>query len=192
MAATLSSEIGSTEKIVKLIEDCRKMGIDVLPPDVNESSNDFSVIAGRIRFGLCAIKKWGRARLRQFCAPVARGKIPQHLRLLQPRRSPPREQEMPRKPGAGRCFRFMERIGPHTWTTWNGRHRSRSPSRRARRKDSRVCLNRTPGGAAVYPAMNEISPWIDAEKLAGEVGPGFFVSGHPLMKFKREIEDLPQ
>jgi DNA polymerase-3 subunit alpha len=37
MAATLSSEIGNTDKIVPLIDDCRRAGIEVLPPDVNES-----------------------------------------------------------------------------------------------------------------------------------------------------------
>jgi DNA polymerase-3 subunit alpha len=48
-----------------------------------------------------------------------------------------------------------------------------------------------PAAQAVYPAMNEISPWIDAEKLAREKSVlGFFVSGHPLMKFKREIEEF--
>jgi DNA polymerase-3 subunit alpha len=43
MAATLSSEIGDTDKIVKFIGDCRKSGLEVLPPDVNESEKDFQV-----------------------------------------------------------------------------------------------------------------------------------------------------
>jgi DNA polymerase-3 subunit alpha len=63
MAATLSSEIGDTDRIVKLIEDCRSQGIRVLPPDVNMSEKDFSVINGEIRFGLCAIRNVGESAI---------------------------------------------------------------------------------------------------------------------------------
>jgi DNA polymerase-3 subunit alpha len=59
MAATLTSEISSTDKIVLFIDDCRKLGIQVLPPDVNESERDFTVTKGGIRFGLAAIKNVG-------------------------------------------------------------------------------------------------------------------------------------
>ena len=48
MASTLSSEIGNTDRIVRLIDDCRKMGIKVLPPDVNESGKSFNVVKGGI------------------------------------------------------------------------------------------------------------------------------------------------
>ncbi len=46
MAATLSSEIGNTDKIVKFIDDCRRLNLTVLPPDVNESAKDFQVVRG--------------------------------------------------------------------------------------------------------------------------------------------------
>ena len=59
MAATLTSEIGNTDKIVLLIDDCRKMGIEVLPPDVNESETYFSVAKNGIRFGMAGIKNVG-------------------------------------------------------------------------------------------------------------------------------------
>ena len=59
MAATLTSEIGDTDKIVPLIDDCRRAGISVLPPDINESGKDFAVVGGAIRFGLVAIKGVG-------------------------------------------------------------------------------------------------------------------------------------
>jgi DNA polymerase-3 subunit alpha len=62
MAATLSSEIGDTDKIVKFIGDCRKSGLEVLPPDVNESEKDFQVVSGAIRFGLVATRSSGRGR----------------------------------------------------------------------------------------------------------------------------------
>lgn len=61
MAATLSADIDNTEKIVKSINECRKMSIEILPPDINLSEREF-VISGRaIRFGLEAVKGVGGA-----------------------------------------------------------------------------------------------------------------------------------
>lgn len=59
MAALLTSEVDSTDKIVKYIAECRDMEIEVLPPDVNESWRDFTIVEGRIRFGLAAVKNVG-------------------------------------------------------------------------------------------------------------------------------------
>lgn len=59
MAACLNSEIGSTEKIVFFINECKRMGIDVLPPDVNESDINFSVVNQSIRFGMAAVRNVG-------------------------------------------------------------------------------------------------------------------------------------
>jgi DNA polymerase-3 subunit alpha len=63
MAATLSSEMDDTDKITMLIDDCRKLGVNVLPPDVNESDVSFLVVHGDIRFGLCAIKGVGESAI---------------------------------------------------------------------------------------------------------------------------------
>ncbi len=60
MAASISCEMGDTDKAVKLMEDCRSMGIEVLPPDINESGLDFTVVEDHlIRFGFGAIKNVG-------------------------------------------------------------------------------------------------------------------------------------
>jgi DNA polymerase-3 subunit alpha len=65
MAAVLTFEMGSTEKVVEYIEECRKMGLKVLPPDVNVSDKDFTPVYGEkgsdgtIRFGMCAVKGVG-------------------------------------------------------------------------------------------------------------------------------------
>ena len=61
MAALLSNTMSNTEEIVVLINECRKMGIEVLPPDVNSSDKTFVVEGPSIRFGLCAIKNVGQA-----------------------------------------------------------------------------------------------------------------------------------
>ena len=68
MAALLTSEMADTDKIVKYIEECRAIGIEVLPPDVNESSNDFAVVGDKIRFGLVAVKNVGEAAIQSILA----------------------------------------------------------------------------------------------------------------------------
>jgi DNA polymerase-3 subunit alpha len=60
MAALMSAESGDETKIYAAVEECKAMGIAVLPPDVNESMDDFTVVDDRtIRFGLGAIKNLG-------------------------------------------------------------------------------------------------------------------------------------
>jgi DNA polymerase-3 subunit alpha len=69
MAAVLTTETGNTEKVVFNIAECRRVGIEVLPPDVNASDLDFSVEVTEdgkeaVRFGLRAIKNVGEGAAR--------------------------------------------------------------------------------------------------------------------------------
>ncbi len=76
MAAVLTYEADNTSKMVDYIAECRKMGIEVLPPDINESGVDFTpVYKGRgenkkevIRFGLAAVKGVGEKAVEQIIA----------------------------------------------------------------------------------------------------------------------------
>ncbi len=61
MAALLTSVLDSTEKVAEYIATCRDMGIKLLPPDVNQSGADFTVVEEGIRFGLVALKGVGRS-----------------------------------------------------------------------------------------------------------------------------------
>ena len=61
MAALLSSEIDNTSKITKYISEARKMGIRLMPPDINKSRSSFTVEDGGIRFGLVGVKNVGRS-----------------------------------------------------------------------------------------------------------------------------------
>jgi DNA polymerase-3 subunit alpha len=63
MAALLSCDMNNTDKVVLYINECKDHNIDVLPPDINESDDDFTVIDDRIRFGLAAVKNVGGAAL---------------------------------------------------------------------------------------------------------------------------------
>jgi DNA polymerase-3 subunit alpha len=61
MAALLTSVLDSSTKVAEYIAACRELGVQILPPDVNESDADFTVAGEHIRFGLVAIKGigWG-------------------------------------------------------------------------------------------------------------------------------------
>ena len=59
MAALLTSERDNTDKVAQYIEECKRMKIDILPPEVNESFANFTVVRDSIRFGLAAVKNVG-------------------------------------------------------------------------------------------------------------------------------------
>ena len=63
MAALLTSERDNTDKVAQYIEECRRMGISILPPEVNESFANFTVVNNSIRFGLAAVKNVGEGAI---------------------------------------------------------------------------------------------------------------------------------
>ncbi len=63
MAALMTSVMGDAKYISRYIRNCQDMGIEVLPPCINESQKKFSVVDGKIRFGLLGVKNVGKARL---------------------------------------------------------------------------------------------------------------------------------
>jgi len=67
-SALMSSVRDKTDKLVEYIEEAKKMGITVLPPDVNESLVDFAVVEGQIRFGLAAVKGVGEGAVTALLA----------------------------------------------------------------------------------------------------------------------------
>jgi DNA polymerase-3 subunit alpha len=64
LAALMTSVKDKTDKLVEYIDEAKKIGIDVLPPDVNESLIDFAVVGNAIRFGLAAVKGVGEGAVR--------------------------------------------------------------------------------------------------------------------------------
>ena len=63
MAALMTSVMGDSDSIAKYIRNCTEMGIQVLPPCVNESQKKFSVVDGKIRFGLLGVKNVGEGAI---------------------------------------------------------------------------------------------------------------------------------
>ncbi|NLW23401.1 MAG: DNA polymerase III subunit alpha [Tissierellia bacterium] len=59
MAALISSVMGDTNSVSLYVQECKRLGIEILPPDINESYKKFTVVDGKIRFGLMAVKNVG-------------------------------------------------------------------------------------------------------------------------------------
>ena len=68
MAALISSVMNTKDRVPFYVNACHEIGIEVLPPDVNESQVDFAVVEGKIRFGLNAVKNVGEAACRAIIA----------------------------------------------------------------------------------------------------------------------------
>ncbi|MGB5894690.1 MAG: DNA polymerase III subunit alpha, partial [Ignavibacteriaceae bacterium] len=66
LAANLTNEFGNPDKVTKFLENCRKLKIEVLPPDVNEPSVYFDVTDNKIRFGMSAIKNVGKTAVEEI------------------------------------------------------------------------------------------------------------------------------
>lgn len=67
MAALMTSVIDNNSKVAEYVMTCRQMGVDILPPDVNEGVYGFSVSGNAIRYGLSAIKSLGRPTIDALC-----------------------------------------------------------------------------------------------------------------------------
>ncbi len=195
MAATLSSEIGNTDKIVGLIDDCRKMGIQVLPPDVNESGNDFTVVNGAIRFGLCAIKNVGESAIDSVLVTrVKEGRfqnIFDFCRRVDLRLVNKKCLESLVQAGAfdsmdghrAQFFENIERVAVFGSTFQSHRENGQSSLfEMSGPKQSQTIQ---------YPVLTPTPGWSETDKLTREKAVlGFYVSGHPLLKFEQEINEF--
>lgn len=66
MAAQISSMMGSSDSVSKYIRECRRLNIEVLPPDINYSEGKFIVKEGKIRYGMAAVKNVGSAAIEEI------------------------------------------------------------------------------------------------------------------------------
>ncbi|HLK48609.1 MAG TPA: DNA polymerase III subunit alpha [Bryobacteraceae bacterium] len=193
MAALLTSETGNTAKVVKYINECRDMGIQILPPDVNASEWSFTPDGDNsIRFGLGAVKNVGqsaveaiaRARhetgrfrsLDEFCEKVDVGAV--NRRMI----------ESLIKAGA------MDSLE-------GSRSQKTAVIDRAMEGGQRVWRDRTSGQEGLFGEVHHeeshvaplpnVPDWNDKEKLAAEKEMlGFWVTGHPLDRYAEKVTDL--
>ncbi|MGC1162683.1 MAG: DNA polymerase III subunit alpha, partial [Candidatus Sulfotelmatobacter sp.] len=192
MAALLTSVTGSTDDVVKYINECREMGIAVEAPDINVSDANFTPHGEAIRFGLAAVKNVGGNAIESIVA--ARKKLGRFksiyefcenvdLRLLNKRvlesliKSGAMDSLGRRAQVMAVLDRAMERAQKAQRDAESGQHGLFGVFQ----QESEVNNDRLP----------DIPDWDEQARLAAEKEIlGFFISGHPLEKYKDKLADL--
>jgi DNA polymerase-3 subunit alpha len=185
MAALLTSEMANTDKVVVHMDECRAMGIGVLPPDVNVSRFSFAVDGETIRFGLGAIKNLGQKAIEAIVAAREReggfSSLADFCRRLDLQLVNRRVVESLVKAGA---FDSAGRARAQLMAGLDGAFEAGQRHQRER-DQGQVSMFDMLGSAGpalepepVDPAMAE---WATEERLSQEKEVlGFYLSGHPL------------
>ncbi len=196
MAALLTSETGNTDKVVKYINECRDLGIEVLPPDVNQSDYYFTPVGReRMRFGLGAVKNVGQSAveaivaarrergpfvsLDDFCERVDLGAV--NRRVIE---SLIRAGAMDSLPGTrAQLMALVEDC------IESGQRAQRD--RLSGQAGLFGGFDTAAAGVAPARTLPEMDDWSPQEKLRGEKETlGFYVSGHPLDEFAWKTREL--
>ncbi|HEY5998229.1 MAG TPA: DNA polymerase III subunit alpha [bacterium] len=190
LAALLTSEVADTDKIVQYIAECREMGITVLPPDVNQSERSFTVVPGGIRFGLAAVKNVGEGAIESIVAARAGGpfvSLFDFCARIDLRRVNRRVLESLVKCGA------FDSLGARRAQLWEALDVATEAAAGAQRDrtDGQISLFAAAPQPVMEPRLPEVPEWPERQLLAGEKEAlGFFVTGHPLAEFARELAKL--
>ena len=195
MAALLSGDITGRnfkkkDALVEHIEDCRRMGIEVAPPDVNASGVDFTVSAGRILFGLSAIKGCGEQASEAICAERVRAGVYRDLDDFCGRLDPSvvnkTAVESLAKAGA------LDPLGSHRGAILSGIEKamaagaSRVADRKSGQKNLFDAIEEPASATAVArpSAAADVPPLSDLEMRSGEKEVlGYYVHSHPLAEY---------
>ena len=110
MAALISSVMNTKDRVPFYVSACHELGIEVEPPDVNESECDFAVVEGKIRFGLNAVKNVGDSAARRIVDARKGGAVRVVVGLHGAGRSAGREQAGARGSGQVRRLRLDRRL----------------------------------------------------------------------------------
>jgi len=192
MAALLTSEGSDIERIATLIEECKKMGIEVLSPDINESFSNFSVVPGKnqIRFGLSAIKNVGYNIVEQI---IEERKANGHYQSIQDFISRVNGKVLNKKSlesliKAGVFDRLEERnrilLNLDKLMQWS------KDDKRARESGQKGLFMGS-GSLNNHISLSAVDAADEYDKLNWEKELlGLYVSGHPLEKYKELLENL--
>jgi DNA polymerase-3 subunit alpha len=190
MAALLSSEIGNTDKVVEYINEARELGIEILPPDVNESGFKFTVIGDRrIRFGLGAVRNVGEGAIASIIAGRREAPfttISEFVERIDLRLCNKRVLES--LVAAGAC----DSLNGHRRQLLEGLDNALGEAQllqQERDAGQASLFGEATAARPARPTLPDVPPWSEAERLAKEKELlGFFISGHPLARFREEVE----
>ena len=194
MAATLTSEMSDSSRIVTLIAECRRMGLEILPPDVNRSQWKFSLEEGCVRVGLGAVRNVGQAAVEAVVAAREAGGAFHDLFDLA-RRVDTRtlnRRVLESLVAAGACDSLGEERG--RMYAGAGRALDHSATLQRERERGQSSLFGDDGHSEVAVAAPALPPggaWSSRERAAKEKEMlGFYFSGHPLEPLRGQLERL--
>ncbi|MGD8495513.1 MAG: DNA polymerase III subunit alpha [Gemmatimonadales bacterium] len=191
MAALMSSYIDSTDRVVSYIGTARAMGLEILPPSVNDSGYKFTVVGdGQVRFGLGAIKGVGESAIRSIREGREDGPFESLFDFCQRidlRLNNKRVIECLIAAGALDAFGERAALIAGLETAL-----SEAQARQRERDTGQESLF---GGSTPVerptPRIPTVAPWTEQERLKEEKAVlGFYISGHPLDRFRDIVELL--
>jgi len=193
MAATLSSEMSNSDRVVTLIEECRRLGLQVSPPDLNESEEKFTVTEDSvIHFGLGAVKNVGHAAIETILKAREEGGPFNDLSDFLERvdLKSVNRRVMENLIAAGTCERFDGHRAQLMAAL--SREVEGAQRRQAERERGQVSLFDAGEGETVLKTADTELPdepeWSLHEMLAREKEAlGFYVSGHPMERYRDEV-----
>src|SRR5487761_701470 len=195
MAASMTLDLGNTDKLNVFRQECDRLGIRLLPPDINRSDVTFAVEAagedGAIRYALAAIKGVGSVAMQQVIAErAARGPFNDLFDFaarIDPKSFNKRQFESLVKAGA------FDAIAPNRAQAFAAielllRHANAAASERA---SQQVNLFGGDAGPAAMPSLPAATDWPLAERLQKEFEAiGFYLSSHPLNPYGKSLARL--
>ena len=190
MAALLTSVLDSTAKIVEYIAECRQLNILVLPPDINESDDAFTVAGGNIRFGLVAVKNIGRGFIRAVMAQrIKNGPFPDFQSFFERMGESDlnkRAAESLIKCGAFDSFGYTR---AQMLAGFEKVMDSVSSERRSRLDGQLDMFGSGPAASASKISLPDIPEFPEKERMAMEKeATGMYLSGHPMAGYANEVK----
>ena len=191
LAAVMSCYISQVDQMITYLDECARMGIEVLPPHVNRSSKNFSINDGNIVYGLVALKGVGERAIEAITADREENGPFSDLFDLTSRIAPELINKMVLEQLV--CAGCFDGLGPE-------RAVMHAAVKDAVEEGKRVHAERRAGQLNLFAENSEpivevqwpvVPSWSEGEMLAREKSSlGFYLSGHPLERIEAEIEPL--
>lgn len=190
MASLLTSEMNSSDSVVKYIAECRSHDIPILPPDINESDKEFAVSGSKIRFGLVAVKNVGEAAIESIIAERGDGPFSSLFDFCERvdlKKVNKRVVESLIKCGA------FDSTGAHRLQMFAALESALEHGQRVQRERSDPQMGLFDLVDSVQavnsPALPEIGEWDEKQLLLFEKEAlGFYFTGHPLTSYEELLD----